>query len=109
MKCVYILFHRCRYCHENMATVRLQPCGDLVLCENCSSEMTFKRCPVCRENTLSKSEFEAPKFEDRCVQREATCQGLGAASQAIARPIFEDKEVQTVEEPRAEYRMTLHN
>ncbi|CAJ1099281.1 E3 ubiquitin-protein ligase MIB2-like isoform X1 [Octopus vulgaris] len=47
---------QCRYCHENMATVRLQPC-DLVLCENCSSEMTFKRCPVCRGYTLSKSEF----------------------------------------------------
>ncbi|CAJ1099332.1 E3 ubiquitin-protein ligase MIB2-like isoform X1 [Octopus vulgaris] len=74
---------QCRYCHKNMATVRLQPCGDLVLCENCSSEMTFKRCPVCREYTLSKSEFEAPKFEDKCVQREATCQELGAASQAI--------------------------
>ncbi|CAJ1099306.1 zinc finger 728-like [Octopus vulgaris] len=43
-----------------MATVRLQPCGDLVLCENCSSEMTFKRCPVCREYTLSKSEFGNP-------------------------------------------------
>ncbi|XP_029636199.2 serine/threonine-protein phosphatase 6 regulatory ankyrin repeat subunit C-like [Octopus sinensis] len=48
---------KCRCCHENLATVRLQPCGDLVLCENCSSEMTFKRCPVCREYTLSKSEF----------------------------------------------------
>ncbi|CAI9723013.1 E3 ubiquitin-protein ligase MIB2-like isoform X1 [Octopus vulgaris] len=48
---------RCRCCHENLATVRLQPCGDLVLCENCSSEMTFKSCPVCREYTLSKSEF----------------------------------------------------
>ncbi|CAI9720563.1 E3 ubiquitin-protein ligase MIB2-like isoform X1 [Octopus vulgaris] len=115
-----------RWCEENMATVRLQPCGDLVLCENCSSEMTFKRCPVCRDYTLSKREFEAPKFEDRCVQTEATCQELGAASQAIGAPksedrcvqteatcqeleaasqaiarlIFEDKEVQTVEESR---------
>ncbi|XP_036355986.1 E3 ubiquitin-protein ligase MIB1-like [Octopus sinensis] len=63
-----------RLCEENMATVRLQPWGDLVLCENCSSEMTFKRCPMCQDYTLSKREF--------------------------ARPIFEDKEVQTVEEPR---------
>ncbi|CAJ1099329.1 E3 ubiquitin-protein ligase MIB2-like isoform X1 [Octopus vulgaris] len=86
---------QCHYCHENMATVRLQPCGDLVLCENCSSEMTFKRCPVCRENTLSKSEFEAPKFEDRCVKKEATCQELGAASQAIGAPNCEDRCVQT--------------
>ncbi|XP_036354945.1 E3 ubiquitin-protein ligase MIB2-like isoform X2 [Octopus sinensis] len=100
---------QCRWCQENMATVRLQPCGDIVFCENCFSEITFKRCPVCREYTLSKSEFGAPKFEDMCVKTEATCQELGAASQAIARPIFEDKEVQTVEEPRAEYRMTLHN
>ncbi|XP_036354393.1 E3 ubiquitin-protein ligase MIB2 isoform X2 [Octopus sinensis] len=48
---------QCRWCQENMATVTLQPCGDLVLCKNCSSEMTFKICPVCREYTLSKSEF----------------------------------------------------
>ncbi|CAI9725068.1 E3 ubiquitin-protein ligase MIB2-like isoform X1 [Octopus vulgaris] len=47
----------CRWCQENMATVTLQPCGDIVFCENCSSEMTFKRCPMCREYTLSKSEF----------------------------------------------------
>ncbi|CAJ1099254.1 E3 ubiquitin-protein ligase MIB2-like isoform X1 [Octopus vulgaris] len=89
----------CRWCQENMATVRLQPCGDIVFCENCFSEITFKRCPVCREYTLSKSEFEAPKFEDRCVQREATCQELGAASQAIENRTFEVKETQTLAEP----------
>ncbi|XP_029654570.2 E3 ubiquitin-protein ligase MIB2-like [Octopus sinensis] len=101
----------CRYCHENMATVRLQPCGDLVLCENCSSEMTFKRCPVCREYTLSKSEFEAPKFEDRWVQTEATCQELGAASQAIESPESEDKCVQTevASEEIGEYKITVAN
>ncbi|CAJ1099309.1 E3 ubiquitin-protein ligase MIB2-like isoform X1 [Octopus vulgaris] len=84
---------QCHYCHENMATVRLQPCGDLVLCENCSSEMTFKRCPVCRENTLSKSEFGAPKSEDRCVKKEATCQELGAASQAIESPVLKERDL----------------
>ncbi|CAI9720564.1 E3 ubiquitin-protein ligase MIB2-like isoform X1 [Octopus vulgaris] len=68
---------QCRYCHENMATVRLQPCGDLVLCENCSSEMTFKRCPVCREYTLSKREFESPKSEDKCVQTEVASEEIG--------------------------------
>ncbi|XP_036370783.1 serine/threonine-protein phosphatase 6 regulatory ankyrin repeat subunit B isoform X2 [Octopus sinensis] len=84
---------QCRWCQKNMATVRLQPCGDLVLCENCSSEMTFKRCPMCRGYTLSKSEFEAPKFEDRCVKKEATCQELGAASQAIESPVLKEKDL----------------
>ncbi|XP_036355787.1 uncharacterized protein LOC118761746, partial [Octopus sinensis] len=41
----------------------------------------------------------APKFEDRCVQREATCQELGAASQAIVNRTFEVKETQTLAEP----------
>ncbi|CAI9744094.1 E3 ubiquitin-protein ligase MIB2-like isoform X1 [Octopus vulgaris] len=62
---------QCRWCQENMATVTLQPCGDLVLCENCSSEMTFKRCPMCREYTLSKSEFGSPVLKERDLLRVA--------------------------------------
>ncbi|XP_014782031.2 E3 ubiquitin-protein ligase MIB1 [Octopus bimaculoides] len=47
----------CRYCQEKIATVTLQPCGHVVLCENCCSEMTFKKCPMCRQYTLSKTGF----------------------------------------------------
>ncbi|CAI9743470.1 E3 ubiquitin-protein ligase MIB2-like isoform X5 [Octopus vulgaris] len=91
---------QCLLCRNKTATTKAHPCGHLVICKGCSN-VPLQQCLKCLKPVItSRGRVGAPKFEDRCVQTEATCQELGAASQAIARPIFEDKVVQTVEEPR---------
>ncbi|XP_036371385.1 uncharacterized protein LOC118768646, partial [Octopus sinensis] len=50
---------------------------------------------ICQELGAASQAIEATKCEDRCVQTEATCQELGAASQAIGAPKCEDRCVQT--------------
>ncbi|XP_036354720.1 E3 ubiquitin-protein ligase MIB1-like, partial [Octopus sinensis] len=69
-------------------------CEHLLTCEECSN-VPLKRCLRCLKPVTSRGRVGAPKFEDRCVQTEATCQELGAASQAIGAPKCEDRCVQT--------------
>ncbi|XP_036369823.1 E3 ubiquitin-protein ligase MIB2-like isoform X5 [Octopus sinensis] len=91
---------QCLLCRNKAATTKVHPCEHLLTCEECSN-IPLQQCLKCLKPVITgRGRVGAPEFEDRCVQTEATCQELGAASQAIARPIFEDKEVQTVEEPR---------
>ncbi|XP_036355759.1 E3 ubiquitin-protein ligase MIB2-like isoform X1 [Octopus sinensis] len=85
---------QCLWCRNKAATTKVHPCGHLVICKGCSN-VTLQRCLKCGKPVTSRTGDEAPKFEDRCVQTEATCQELGAASQAIGAPKCEDRCVQT--------------
>ncbi|XP_014776763.1 E3 ubiquitin-protein ligase MIB2 isoform X2 [Octopus bimaculoides] len=78
---------QCRWCQEKKASVTLHPCQHILVCENCCSEMTFKRCPMCRQSVLRKSGFESPMFEEKEVQ---------TVSDAVMRPKSVTKQVQTV-------------
>ncbi|XP_036355499.1 E3 ubiquitin-protein ligase MIB2 isoform X4 [Octopus sinensis] len=81
---------QCLLCRNKSATTKVHPCGHLVICKGCSN-VTLQRCLKCGKPVTSRTGDEAPKFEDRCVKKEATCQELGAASQAIEAPKFEDR------------------
>ncbi|CAJ1099228.1 Hypothetical predicted protein [Octopus vulgaris] len=85
---------QCLLCRNKEATTKVHPCEHLLTCEECSN-VPLKRCLRCFKPVTSRGRVEAPKFEDRCVQTEATCQELGAASQAIGAPKCEDRCVQT--------------
>ncbi|CAI9742885.1 Hypothetical predicted protein [Octopus vulgaris] len=85
----------CTYCQVMYASSEFKPCEHIVLCPDCYIRIKGESCLTCHQPISSVREFEAPKFEDRCVQTEATCQELGAASQAIGATKCEDRCVQT--------------
>ncbi|CAJ1099217.1 E3 ubiquitin-protein ligase MIB2-like isoform X1 [Octopus vulgaris] len=85
----------CTYCQVMYASSDFKPCEHIALCRDCYIRIKGESCPTCHQPISGVREFEAPKFEDRCVQTEAICQELGAASQAIESPKSEDKCVQT--------------
>ncbi|XP_029656895.1 E3 ubiquitin-protein ligase MIB2-like isoform X6 [Octopus sinensis] len=83
---------QCLWCRNKAATTKVHPCGHLVICKGCSN-VTLQRCLKCGKPVTSRTGDEAPKFEDRCVQTEATCQELGAASQAIGSPVLKERDL----------------
>ncbi|XP_036355097.1 ankyrin-1, partial [Octopus sinensis] len=85
----------CTYCQVMYASSEFKPCEHIALCRDCYIRIKGESCPTCHQPISGVREFEAPKFEDRCVQTEAICQELGAASQAIGAPKCEDRCVQT--------------
>ncbi|XP_036354710.1 E3 ubiquitin-protein ligase MIB2-like [Octopus sinensis] len=101
----------CTYCQVMYASSEFKPCEHIALCRDCYVRIKWESCPTCQQRIRGVREFEAPKFEDRCVKKEATCQELGAASQAIESPKSEDKCVQTevASEEIGEYKITVAN
>ncbi|XP_029654696.1 E3 ubiquitin-protein ligase MIB1-like [Octopus sinensis] len=89
---------QCLLCRNKEATTKVHPCEHLLTCEECS-KVPLKRCLRCLKPVTSRGRVEARKFEDRCVQTEATCQELEVASQETENRTFKDKETQTQEEP----------
>ncbi|XP_036369821.1 E3 ubiquitin-protein ligase MIB1-like isoform X2 [Octopus sinensis] len=86
---------QCLLCRNKAATTKVHPCEHLLTCEECSN-IPLQQCLKCLKPVITgRGRVGAPEFEDRCVQTEATCQELGAASQAIGAPEFEDRCVQT--------------
>ncbi|CAJ1099218.1 E3 ubiquitin-protein ligase MIB2-like isoform X1 [Octopus vulgaris] len=92
---LHVAVRRCTYCQVMYASSDFKPCEHIALCRDCYIRIKGESCPTCHQPISGVREFEAPKFEDRCVQTEAICQELGAASQAIESPKSEDKCVQT--------------
>ncbi|CAI9727418.1 putative ankyrin repeat protein RF_0381 isoform X2 [Octopus vulgaris] len=64
----------CTYCQVMYASSEFKPCEHIALCRDCYVRIKWESCPTCQQPISGVREF--------------------------ARPIFEDKEVQTVEEPR---------
>ncbi|XP_029656896.1 E3 ubiquitin-protein ligase MIB2-like isoform X7 [Octopus sinensis] len=83
---------QCLWCRNKAATTKVHPCGHLVICKGCSN-VTLQRCLKCGKPVTSRTGDGAPKCEDRCVQTEATCQELGAASQAIGSPVLKERDL----------------
>ncbi|CAJ1099351.1 E3 ubiquitin-protein ligase MIB2 isoform X10 [Octopus vulgaris] len=83
---------QCLLCRNKAATTKVHPCGHLVICKGCSN-VPLQQCLKCLKPVTSRGRVEAPKFEDRCVQTEATCQELGAASQAIESPVLKERDL----------------
>ncbi|XP_036355469.1 ankyrin-1-like [Octopus sinensis] len=101
----------CTYCRVR-ASAEFKPCGHTVLCRECYGKIKCESCSTCQRPIRGLDGFEAPKFEDRCVKTEATCQELGAASQAIdSKTKSEDKCVQTevASQEIGEYKITVAN
>ncbi|XP_014776692.1 E3 ubiquitin-protein ligase MIB2 [Octopus bimaculoides] len=74
---------QCWQCQEKKATVTLHPCRHIVLCKNCCSKITLKRCPMCPPCIPSKSGFVTAELSEKFFQDIA--QQLGDQWQQVGR------------------------